>query len=524
VNTDGLGDIDPFPPAATIDGDPKSGWGNENGSIGGKRLVLRFVEPLEATADTTVTVSLRHDSDLRKATIGRFRLRLSRIEGATGDDNGLPEKVLAALRVASDMRNDEQKKLIAETYRTAAPELAAFRSEEDRQFAERAQLAASIPTVLVTQARQEPRPIRVLPRGNWMDDSGDVVEPDVPEFLGLLAIDSRRPTRLDLADWIAFDGNPLTARVFANRQWKQFFGTGLSKVLEDLGSQGEWPSHPDLLDWLAVEFMHPSIAAESTHPWDIKHLVRTIVTSHTYRQSSVAAPAENTPHSALPTPHSLDPDNRLLSRQNPIRLDAEEVRDSALAISGLLAHRFGGRSVFPVQPDGYWAALNFPKREYSASRGDDLHRRSVYTHWQRTFLHPSLVVFDAASREECTANRTNSNTPLQALVLLNDPIFVEAARVFAQHAMKDGGSTPADRIAWAFRRAVSRSPSEEEHALLMDLYANQHARFKGDPSAADALLAVGEAPLDSSLDRNELAAMTTVSRTILNLHEVVTRD
>ncbi len=430
VLTDGLGDIDPFPPAATIDGDPKSGWGNENGSIGGKRLVLRFAEPLEATADTMVTVRLRHDSDFRKATIGKFRVGLSRVEGATGDENALPEKVLTALRVASDMRNDEQKKLIIDHYRVAAPELAALRSEEDWHFAERAQLAASVPTVLVTQARKEPRPIRVLPRGNWMDDSGDIVEPNVPEFLAPLELDGRRATRLDLADWIASESNPLTARVFANRQWKQFFGTGLSKVLEDVGSQGEWPSHPALLDWLACEFMQPSSDAEGTHAWDVKHLVRTIVTSHTYRQSSIADATDG-------KSQSVDPENRLLSRQNPIRLDAEQVRDSALAVSGLLAHRFGGPSVFPVQPEGYWSALNFPKREYSASRGDDLHRRSVYTHWQRTFLHPSLVVFDAASREECTVNRTNSNTPLQALVLLNDPIFVEAARVFAQQAMND---------------------------------------------------------------------------------------
>jgi len=575
VLTDGLGDVDPYPPGATFDGDPKTGWGNENGSIGGKRLVLRFKEPLEATADTTVTVSLRHDSALRKATIGKFRVRLSRVEGATVDENGLPEKVLAALRVPSGMRNPAHTEQLVTFYRTAAPELAELRQKEDRLVTERAIVAASVPTVLVTQARNEPRPIRVLPRGNWMDDSGDIVEPNVPEFLGALELDERRATRLDLANWIASESNPLTARVFVNRQWKQFFGTGLSKVLEDVGAQGEWPSHPGLLDWLACEFMQPSINADGTHTWDVKHLVRTIVTSHTYRQASIAdfelpisesgnaksgfyaregeAPAKpplrtanestlaaqqelrppvqpsalaaaSTSQSQIPNPQTLDPDNRLLARQNPIRLDAEQVRDSALAISGLLAHRFGGPSVFPVQPDGYWSALNFPKREYSASRGDDLHRRSVYTHWQRTFLHPSLVVFDAASREECTVNRTNSNTPLQALVLLNDPIFVEAARVFAQHAMTEGGSTPADNITWAFRRAVSRSPGADEHTLLMDLYAKQQAHFRADASAAEALLAVGEAPLDPSLDRSELAAMTTVTRTILNLHEVVTRD
>ncbi len=514
VITEGAGDIDPYPPGAVIDGDSKTGWGNENGSIGGKRLVLRFENPLESNADTVLTVRLRHDSDLRNATIGKFRVRLSRVEGATVDENGLPENVLAALRVPAEMRNDEQKKLISDRYRTAAPELAELRRKEDRLFGERARLAGNVPTVLVTEARKEPRPIRVLPRGNWMDDSGEIVEPNVPEFLGLLDLKGRRATRLDLANWMTSQSNPLTARVFVNRQWKQFFGTGLSKVLEDVGSQGEWPSHLDLLDWLACEFMQPSFDADGTHPWDVKHVVRAIVTSRTYRQSSIADASFV----------ERDPENRLLARQSRIRLDAEAVRDSALAVSGLLAERFGGPSVFPVQPDGYWAALNFPRREYSASRGDDLHRRSVYTHWQRTFLHPSLAVFDAASREECSVNRTNSNTPLQALVLLNDPIFIEAARAFAAEAMTKGGSTPQDRVTWAFQRAFSRSPGSEEHKLLSKLYAEQIARFRADPSAAAALLAVGEAAVDESLDHPELAALTTVTRTILNLHEAVTRD
>ena len=507
-----LGDADPFPAASVIDGDPKTGWGSEFGR--GGQIVLRFDEPLETTNETVLTVRLRHDSDIRRATIGRFRLLLSRVEGATADGNGLPKSVLDALRQPAADRSEKEQSSIAAHFRTTAPELEELRNKEARLFGERARLAGSIPTVLVTQARKEPRPIRVLPRGNWMDDSGEIVEPNVPEFLGLLASDDGRLTRLDLANWIVSDENPLTARVFVNRLWEQFFGVGLSKVLEDVGSQGQAPSHPQLLDWLAAEFMQPNYEAAGTHAWDVKHISRTIVTSHAYRQSS------------FPDPELVerDPENRLVARQIPLRIEAESVRDNALAVSGLLEERFGGPSVFPVQPDGYWAALNFPRREYSASRDDDLYRRSVYTHWQRMFLHPSLLVFDAPTREECLVNRTQSNTPLQALVLLNDPIFVEAARTFAAQAIKQGGSTADDRIAWAFRRATGRPPQAAEHKILAELHARELAKFEQAPEAAQSLIAVGEANGGSNQGAVDLAAMTTVTRAILNLHETITRD
>jgi len=510
------GNAERYPSVAVIDGDPATGWGDAGGGPG-RNLVLRFAEPLETTADSVLTIRLQHDSDLRRATIGRFRLNLSRVEGATAEDASAPDNLLAALRAAAESRTDEQTKLLAARYRTVAPELAEFRRRETEVARRRALLAGSFPAVLVTQARTEPRSIRVLPRGNWMDDSGEIVEPNVPEFLGLLNTEGRRADRLDLANWLASTDNPLTARVFVNRLWKQFFGTGLSKVLEDVGSQGEAPTHPELLDWLAVEFMQPTPLpeenrVEGTHAWDVKHVVKLIVTSHTYRQASDVEPSR------------ADPDNRRLTRQAPIRVDAEAVRDIALAVSGLLKERFGGPSVAPVQPDGYYAALNFPRREYSASRGDDLYRRSVYSHWQRTFLHPSLLVFDASTREECQVARSNSNTPLQSLVLLNDPIFVEAARAFAQKATLEGGSTPADRLTWSFRRALARDPSKAEFEVLAGLHAAQLARFRADPAAAEALLSVGEAPRDAGLDPVELAALTTATRAILNLHETITRD
>ncbi|HBY62532.1 MAG TPA: peptidylprolyl isomerase, partial [Solibacterales bacterium] len=268
------------------------------------------------------------------------------------------------------------------------------------------------------------------------------------------------------------------------------------------------------LDWLAAEFVKPEWKADGAHAWDVKHLVKTIVTSHTYKQSSLSTAQLD----------EKDPDNRLLARQSRFRVEAENVRDTALAIAGLLVDQFGGPSVKPAQPEGYLAAMNFPKREYSAGKGGDLYRRSLYTQWLRTFLHPSLLTFDAPSREECTVNRVNSNTPLQALVLLNDPIFVEAARVFGQSILQAGAKTFDDRLTWAFERALNRAPDKEERKLMSALYKRTLAQYKAAPGDAAKLAAAGEAPAPANLDRVELAAMTTLARAILNLHETITRN
>ncbi|HEX8202520.1 MAG TPA: PSD1 and planctomycete cytochrome C domain-containing protein, partial [Isosphaeraceae bacterium] len=285
---------------------------------------------------------------------------------------------------------------------------------------------------LVTQA-QEPRTARVLPRGNWQDESGEVVVPGVPHFLPQPPeAGTRRLSRLDLARWLTAPENPLTARVFVNRLWKQLFGTGLSAVVDDLGAQGEAPSHPELLDWLAVEFRDGG--------WDVKHLVKLLVMSSTYRQDT----------RLRRDLQEIDPANRLLAAQSPRRLEAEFVRDNALAIAGLLCPDLGGPSALPYQPAEYYANLQFPNRDYVAQADERQYRRGVYVHWQRTFLHPMLANFDAPAREECTAIRTAANTPQQALTLLNDPTFVEAARVLARHLP---AGTDEQRIDALFRRA-----------------------------------------------------------------------
>ncbi len=376
---------------------------------------------------------------------------------------------------------------------------------EIRKLERRAQrLRDSAVDCLVTKAIDDPRTMRVLPRGNWMDDSGEVVMPGVPHFLKQLETDGRRATRLDLANWLTDRENPLTARVFANRLWRMFFGTGLSKSLDDLGSQGDAPVNQQLLDWLAVEFMESG--------WDVKHLVRTMLLSQAYRRSS--EPSEQLLAS--------DPYNRLHGRQTISRVDAEFVRDSALHVSGLLNETVGGPSAKPYQPVGYYRELNFPKRVYEADSGDAQYRRGLYTHWQRTFLHPSMVAFDAPAREECTAEREISNTPLQSLVLLNDPTYVEAARVFASHLMAQADRDDA-RIEAAFKKAFSREPTAEERNVVDKLLALARNEFRAGPDRAAELLSVGASDIDAGVDNVELAAWTSVARALINKHEFVTR-
>jgi hypothetical protein len=424
-------------------------------------------------------------------------------------DQGVPANVLAALETAEADRSEGQKMLVEEHFKWAVPELQSAYVEVAKLEAERSLVDSQVPRVVATETMR-PRVTRILARGNFLDESGEIVEPAIPGFLGRLQTE-KRATRLDLANWIISPQNPLTARVLVNRLWRQFFGVGLSKTLEDLGSQGEWPVHPELLDWLAAEFMQPG---EVAHAWDVKHMMKTIVMSQTYRQSSLTNPQLD----------ARDPDNRLLGRQSRFRVDAEIVHDTLLAVSGLLAEKHGGPSVKPYEPEGYLTAMNFPKREYAAGRGDDLYRRALYTQWQRTFLHPSLLAFDAPTREECTVNRVNSNTPLQALVLLNDPIYVEAARVFAQNILRAGPSKFDDQLDWAYQRALNRTPEKEERRILADLYRKNLVRFRQRAEDARSLIAVGEAPLAPEIRAAELAAMTTVARAILNLDEAITRN
>jgi hypothetical protein len=361
--------------------------------------------------------------------------------------------------------------------------------------------------VMVTKALPTPRTVRVLPRGNWLDESGPEVTPAIPAFLGSLKTE-KTATRLDLANWLTdtkAGAGGLTARVFVNRLWYLFFGAGLSRSLEDFGGQGEPPTHPELLDTLAVEF---------ATKWDVKQVVKLIVTSKSYRQSSVVSDALKV----------RDPENKLLARQGRWRLPAESVRDNALFVSGLLVLDVGGLSAKPYQPAKYYRHLNFPQREYASDRDVKQWRRGVYVHWQRQYLHPMLKAFDASTREECAAQRARSNTPLAALALLNDPTFVEAARVLGQRTLAEGGKTDAERLSFAFQQVTSRNPDEFETKTLAKVLEKNRAVYVADAKAAGELLKVGLAPLPKDVDATELAAWTAVGRALLNLSETITRE
>jgi hypothetical protein len=424
---------------------------------------------------------------------------------ASEADKAAAKKAQDALKKEAKARNAKEKDALKDYFRDKATVL--FRAELDGLAKAKKDHDAfydPLPKCLVS-IHAEPRTVRILPRGNWMDESGEVMKPALPHFLPQPTFD-RPLTRLDLAQWLVSRDNPLTARVFVNRLWKQFFGTGLSKVLDDLGAQGEPPVHPALLDWLAVEFMESG--------WDVKHMVRLIVTSHTYRQVSTG-PKEW---------FARDPDNRDLARQSRFRLDAELVRDNALSIAGLLVPKIGGPSVKPYQPAGYWENLNFPVREWQNDTNENQWRRGLYTWWQRSYLQPSLLAFDAPTREECAAERVRSNIPQQALALLNDPTYVEAARAFAARILKEGGETTGERIGWAFRQALGRAPREDEASVIAALLEKHLALYTNDASAAEQLIKTGLAPFAPDVAPSELAAWTNVARVILNLHETITRS
>jgi hypothetical protein len=460
---------------------------------------------LEAVAPQLDVAQAQWEADLSRYAV--TLPELARDSKATPAEKLAAQVIRAALAKDAIARSPKEREAIRAYFREKATPL--FRAEREAAAhaeREREVFVDSLPRCLVSVHSATPRTVRILPRGNWMDESGEVVKPALPHYLPRPNVSGRELTRLDLARWLVSRDNPLTARTVMNRIWKQFFGAGLSRQLDDLGAQGEPPSNPALLDWLACEFMDSG--------WDVKHMVRTIVTSRTYRHTSVATPELL----------AADPLNRELARQSAYRIDAECVRDNALAVSGLLVMKVGGPSVKPYQPDGYWDNLNFPQRRYDSDRGEAQHRRGLYTWWQRTFLHPSLLAFDAPGREECCAERSRSNIPQQALVLLNDPSYVEAARAFAGRVLLECSGRPEDRLNRAWQLALQRDPLPSEAERVLEVLDTHLAHYRANPGAARALISIGDAPTPEGLDAAELAAWVHVARVLLNLHETVTRS
>ncbi|HEV8542919.1 MAG TPA: PSD1 and planctomycete cytochrome C domain-containing protein [Verrucomicrobiae bacterium] len=498
--------------SAVIDGNTDEfGWAILPDVTKPQELVLELAEPVKFEAGDKLKIEIIQNHGHGSHTLGHFRISVSTSYDVVRAPLVAqpPHEIAEVLLIPDEKRDQGQKDKLFAYFKTVAPELASLRTELAEARKTKNDFEGKLPRCLVSVSMEKPRSVRILPRGNFLIETGDIVEPALPGFLKATfnkSEEGHRLTRLDLADWLISRKNPLTARVVANRFWKQFFGTGLSKTLDDLGAQGEPPPNQPLLDWLACEFMD--------NGWDVKHVIRLMVTSQAYKQTSVVSPELRT----------RDPYNREIAAQSRWRLEAELVRDNALAISGLLQPKIGGPSVKPYQPDGYWENLNFPVRTYDASKGADQYRRGLYTWWQRSYLHPSLTAFDAPSREECAAERNRSNIPQQALVLLNDPTYVEASRVFAARILHECSGDTKSRINWAWRQALQRPPRPNEIETIESLLTKHLSEYKDDTKAADEVLSAGFSPVPDNLNKSELAAWTSVARVIFNLHETITRS
>ncbi len=430
----------------------------------------------------------------------------------TLEKSGVPQPVRDAIRVETDKRSEEQRLLIRNYFvQNVHPQIRLtfqpLQKQVDELTKQRTDTDNAVPVTMVMEDLAQPRETFILKRGEY-NKPGEKVEPGVPAIFPALP-DGAPKNRLGLARWLTDSSHPLTSRVTVNRFWQQFFGSGIVKTAEDFGSQGTWPTHPELLDWLAVEFVESG--------WNIKQLHKLMLTSATYRQSSRVSPE------LLQT----DPANELLARGPRFRLDAEVVRDSALAISGMLVEQLGGRSVKPYQPAGLWEAVAFvgsTTQFYKQDAGDALYRRSLYTFWKRTSPPPSLMAFDAPSRETCVARRARTNTPLQALVLMNDEQYVEAARGLAERMLTEGGENDSSRLAWGFRLCTGRSPEPHEQSILQRVCDGHRQHYQASVPEAEKLLATGASPKNATLDAVEYATMTMMGNLLLNLDETITRE
>jgi len=487
----------------------------EGGAQPGEYLTKYAADRVRTTAGTWLGLTLGccecHDHKYDPFTTKdfyRFVACFADIEekGVYGGSKRDPEIKVATAPQAKQLAELEKQLTLLQSQLKGASQGEAVQKQIDAIKMQQANIEKQFVRTMITRS-VEPKVIRVLPRGDWLNSSGPVVTPGVPaHFVKETNSREQRFTRLDLANWIVAKENPLTSRVFVNRLWKIFFGRGLSSRLDDLGIQGEWPTHPALLDYLSVQFVNSG--------WNVKQIIKLIVMSRTYQQSSTLRPIDN----------SADPTNLYFARQSRWRLEAEFIRDNVLSVSGLLDSTIGGPSVFPYQPSGYWRYLNFPTRTWKSDSGASQYRRGLYTHWQRTLVHPAMLALDAPTREECTAERSISNTPAAALTLLNDPTFVEAARALAVGVVQQGGERDNDKIRWLFLQVLSRPDTQQELRVVVQILQTAREHFADDPLAAAQLQTNGLFKLESTLDVIEVSAWTMACRVVLNLSETITRN
>ncbi len=493
-----------LPVAGAIDTDAKTGWA----------INPQFHKPHWAIFEADAAVGYEGGTEFTFTLVQNYgtgrtigRLRLSALTG-TSEGFAIPPEVIAALGIAPDQRTAEQQKAILEYRVSQDAEHAKLQAELRKCETELAQKPTA--KTLVMEELAAPRETMLFKRGEFRTP-GDAVKPGTPAVLHPLD-PKAEPNRLGLAKWLMSRDNPLTARVAVNRIWAELFGLGLVTTPEDFGIKGESPSHPELLDWLAVELMEPSGKAGVAPAWSQKHLIRTIVLSGTYRQLS-----KLTPELQL-----KDPANHLLARGPRFRLDAEAIRDNALSISGLLSTKLSGPPIRPPQPDGLWVKVGGERYNYAVSPGEDKYRRGLYVVWKRAAPYPSFVTFDAPARFACRVKRPRTNTPLQALTLLNDPVYVEAALAFAKRVVSEKpGASLEDRLIHAMQLAISRTPTAREVAVLKMLFEAERDAMTQDPAAANSLLKGFNLP--DAIPPAEFAAWYAVCTAILNLDETITK-
>lgn len=496
-----------WPVKDSFDGKSNTGWAvlNSSNMRIPRQAVFVFEKALENADGTSFVVRMKHESPHPFHNLSRFRISVtSRPTPTLGDSVGGKESIVRALKVKPEKRSDDQKKMLAEEFRKQDARVVAVQKQIDATRKRQSDLDKQIVRTMVMKDLAKPRETFVLTRGIWnQPDKEQPIVPNTPDCLPPLS-EGAPQNRRALAEWLVSDENPLTPRVIVNRFWQHFWGTGLVSTPEDFGSQGERPSHPLLLDWLSAEFVESG--------WDVKHLLKLIVMSSTYQQSSKATPAQL----------EADPANRWLARGARFRLTSQAIRDQALAVSGLLVNKLGGPPVKPYQPLGIWADQSLGKIKYVQDHGEKLYRRTLYTFWRRA-SSPTML-FDVASRQVCKVRTSRTNTPLHALVLMNDVTFIEASRKLAERALGEGGESEESRLSYAFRLVTGRRPVPSEESVMTRVLNQLRKEFSSDEKRVEALLAIGEAPVNAEIPKAELAAHSALMNMLLNLDEVVTRE
>jgi hypothetical protein len=485
-----------------FDDDPKTGWAvysQDKDRRQEHEAIFAFSKPVPIPDDAEIKIVLKHESVHKRHNIGRFRISFTDREdpGLLGSNS----KLVAALETPTASRSEEQNKLVRLAFLKTNSRYLDFEKQIQTERAKLKSLNKLIPNVMVMADMPNPRKSYRLNRGSYQQPLNEVFA-RVPEMLKPIP-ENAKPNRLALANWLFEKSNPLTPRVTVNRLWAQFFGIGMVKTTENFGVQGEPPSHPELLDWLAAEYRDSG--------WDTKHMIRLFVTSQTYRQSSKTSPRLR----------ELDPENRLLARGARFRMPSWMIRDHALAVSGRLVSTIGGKPVNSYQPAGVWEESSFGKKKYNRGTGDELYRRSIYTFWRR--IAAPTMIFDNADRMTCSVTTYRTNTPLHALSTLNDVTFVEASRLLATDVLHLKLNEQ-QSLRLIFKRVVVRSIKPDEETILLAALERARKQFRADSKSANLFLAIGETPPDHQIETVELASWTSLCLAVLNLDEALTRQ